>query len=287
MKALRALLHECIDYAGLFPPASLPFEAVVTRYAAYRAGPDAWALGNLVLPVRCVPELLKSRVEGAADWPVSVVLGGDYGAEIREVTGLGTRLRSVECRPARLEHVSEIRRRLPEGVRLFIEPPLGFDLDEVLAAITNASAFAKIRTGGTTAEAIPTVEETAAFLIACARRGLRFKATAGLHHATRGTHPLTYGENAPQAMMHGYMNVLVAAMLAHSGEGGAEVGAVLAEETASRFEVRCDGVGWRDRRWSVDEIRQVRETFAMSFGSCSFEEPLEEAHRMGWLDERR
>ena len=46
--ALRALLTECIDYAGLFPPAALSMDEAVANYAAYRAGQDAWALGRIV-----------------------------------------------------------------------------------------------------------------------------------------------------------------------------------------------------------------------------------------------
>ncbi len=48
MSALRALLHGSIDYAGLFPPAGLDMAAAVANYAAYRDGPHAWALGRFV-----------------------------------------------------------------------------------------------------------------------------------------------------------------------------------------------------------------------------------------------
>jgi hypothetical protein len=42
---VRALLEGLIDYAGLFPPAKLDMRPAVENYAAYLAGPDAWALG--------------------------------------------------------------------------------------------------------------------------------------------------------------------------------------------------------------------------------------------------
>ena len=38
MSAIRALLTESIDYAGLFPPAGLDMASAVENYARYRAG---------------------------------------------------------------------------------------------------------------------------------------------------------------------------------------------------------------------------------------------------------
>lgn len=48
--SLRALLSGAIDYAGLFPPASLPFEAALAQFRRYRSGPNAWMLGSFLVP---------------------------------------------------------------------------------------------------------------------------------------------------------------------------------------------------------------------------------------------
>ena len=48
--ALRALIARSIDYAGLFPPASLPLEEALRNHAAYVRDPDVWMLGTFVLP---------------------------------------------------------------------------------------------------------------------------------------------------------------------------------------------------------------------------------------------
>jgi hypothetical protein len=56
MRALRALLHGIVDYAGLFPPAALPMRPTVQRYAAYRSDQAAWMLGRLVVPVARLEE---------------------------------------------------------------------------------------------------------------------------------------------------------------------------------------------------------------------------------------
>lgn len=284
MNVARALLRDCIDYAGLFPPAGLKLAATVRKYAAYRESSDAWALGRLVLPVKDLTEVVQRWPEFASDWPISLLLGADYGAEIREATGLGVRLEMVECRPARIEHISEIRRRLPSESRLFIEAPLGVELDDVLRAVACAGACAKIRTGGITAEAIPTTRDVAAFLVSCARNGLMFKATAGLHHAVRGVFMLTNEESAPRAPMHGYVNFLVAAALACEGKEESEVSAALADENRAAFRAVEDVLCWRGHEWTTTQLTELRQSFAVSFGSCSFEEPLEEMRVMGWLD---
>src|SRR5438045_6318059 len=49
--SLRALVARAIDYAGLFPPATLALEPALANYAEYIRMPDAWMLGAFILPV--------------------------------------------------------------------------------------------------------------------------------------------------------------------------------------------------------------------------------------------
>ena len=50
MSALRALLSEVVDYAGLFPPAALPLPAVIKNYEEYVPSENNWMLARLILP---------------------------------------------------------------------------------------------------------------------------------------------------------------------------------------------------------------------------------------------
>ena len=50
-RSLRALLANVVDYAGLYPPASLPLPEVVANYERYRGRREAWMLNRLVLPM--------------------------------------------------------------------------------------------------------------------------------------------------------------------------------------------------------------------------------------------
>jgi hypothetical protein len=149
-----------------------------------------------------------------------------------------------------------------------------------LDAVERAGCFAKIRTGGVTREAIPSVEEVAAFVLACADRRLPFKATAGLHHPVRAEQPLTYAAAAPRAVMHGFLNVFLAASFAWHGERRIEP--ILAEMDAAafRFDERAH---WRDRSLEAAQVREARLQFCHSFGSCSFEEPVQDLEALGPL----
>jgi len=147
----------------------------------------------------------------------------------------------------------------------------------LLDAFRSHGLRAKIRTGGVTPEAFPAVPDIAKFLRACKAKGVAFKATAGLHHPVRCVKPLTYEPDAPTGTMHGFLNVfLAAAMLDHAE-------AVLEEKDPWAFSFDDEGVTWRDQSVSTAALTLLRRDFAISFGSCSFEEPIEDLRELGWL----
>ncbi|HEY0155844.1 MAG TPA: hypothetical protein VGF28_00980 [Thermoanaerobaculia bacterium] len=240
-KSLRALLEGLIDYAGLFPPASLSMQDAVRNYARYREGEYAWALGKFIVPMERAQEV-------PTDIPVSI-LGID---EVKATTA---------------EEIAQ----LPPNVYVEIA-----DL-ALLDAIAKAGLRAKIRTGGITADAFPAVDNIAAFLRACKAKGVAFKATAGLHHPLRCVKPLTYEPNAPTGTMHGFLNVFIAAAMVEQADG------ILAENDPHAFTFEDDGASWRGHRVSTEEIVTMRRTFATSFGSCSFEEPIGDLIALDWL----
>ncbi len=185
MRAVEALLKGAIDYAGLFPPASLDLQSTVENYARYRAGAEVWALGRLVLPASRLAEFADRWPEHVAEWPISLLLGVDFDTELRLAVDAGLKLDCVECKPAALEQIAGIRKRLPGDALLFVEGAAGVAVNDLLRAIADAGACAKLRTGGVTADAIPDARSVAGFLRACAAAGVPMKATAGLHHAVR------------------------------------------------------------------------------------------------------
>lgn len=246
--ALHALVTRLIDYAGSFPPAGLSCEATWTNYVQYQQSPQAWMLRWLVVNAGDVEKL-----PGSLHGKLSVLAEVD------------------DARAATLETKSIVQAARPVYVETTIAQ---------LPAVKAAGCFAKIRTGGIKPDGIPPVTEVARFIVNCVDLKLPFKATAGLHHPVRAEYPLTYEANAPRAVMHGFVNVFLAAAFAWQGKR--EIEPVLAEMNpdAFRFDEQAH---WRDWSLSVKQIQDARQHFAHAFGSCSFEEPVADLEARGWL----
>ncbi|HEX5631332.1 MAG TPA: hypothetical protein VFY15_06715, partial [Acidimicrobiia bacterium] len=55
--ARRQALSGLIDYAGLFPPASLDLAAAVEEYRAIRGSAESWLVGRFICPADRLVEL--------------------------------------------------------------------------------------------------------------------------------------------------------------------------------------------------------------------------------------
>lgn len=312
--SMRALMAGLIDYAGLFPPAALGMQDAVTRYASYRRGPYAWMLGRFIVPARRLREfeeasrLLLSSGEGAVPWRVSALASDDVAADCAAIDAFNARHAAgpdadadagagaayIDAFEVKAESAADVHRVAAAGLpamRVWFEVAPGPSLGSLLDAIGDVGQGAKIRTGGTTADAIPDARAVAQFLFGCARAGVMCKATAGLHHPIHAPHRLTYADDSPTAMMHGFVNVFLAAALARDlvlhGYPDPEIVetlvALLGESDARHFSWHDDHVSWRRHRLDVPAIETTRQQFAQSFGSCSFEEPIEDLQQLGWL----
>ena len=163
--AATALLSRCIDYAGLFPPASLDVQKTIENYGSYRAGPCAWALGRLILPVGRFIDFAEACPTRAVELPMAVLLGADFEAELRRATNCGVAVEVVECKALTLDQITAIRDCLPLSTTIYFEVPVDSNPQSSIAAIADAGGRAKIRTGGITPGAIPTVSDVARFQI--------------------------------------------------------------------------------------------------------------------------
>jgi hypothetical protein len=289
--AIRTLLAGAIDYAGLFPPASLSMDEAVQNYAVYRQSADSWALGRFVLPVARLDEFR----DHAGQWLTSsasspwrlAVLAGTGGADdwrlAEDSAYSGAVVEAFELRAGTAEEIRAAAARLPAHLDVFYELPIDSDPAPLVAAIARVGANGKVRTGGLTPDAFPRPADLARFILTCVRSTVPFKATAGLHHPLRATYRLTYAPNSPRGEMFGFLNVLLAAVFARAGLRPQEIADVLCEGDAAGFHFVADGVEWRGRRVSNEMLAEVRATQAVSFGSCSFTEPLEELVALGLL----
>lgn len=301
--ATRLLLEGLIDYAGLYPPASLAMPAAVRNYAHYRAGGTGWMLGRFVCPAGALEEFsrladpLLPRDAGAIPWRLTAVSSGDIATDITAIVAFNARHRvcfeecgalvdTYEARVADAAALAVLHETVPRELVTYAEIPLA-QISTLVPLLAAAGRRAKLRAGGVTAEAFPAADAVIAFLQTCLAHGVTAKATAGLHHPMCGAYRLTYADNAPTGRMFGYLNVFLAA--AHLAQGGsaAEATQLLQESDPDTLSADEFGIRWHhdDTVVSLDRalLQRVREQVLVSFGSCSFTEPVDEIRAMGWL----
>lgn len=302
-RPIHALMQGLIDYAGLFPPAKLSMKASVEAYDRYLKGPHAWMLGRFIVGVSKLEEFRASarevlpRSDEDDAWPISVLIDGDLDADLDAVyafnkehanprNGLAV-IDAIEMKvpleggSPSARFVDESLDKVPDELFPFFELPApgvgGADIRGCIAVLSDTDAAAKLRTGGITPDAIPTSQSVAEFLVACASADVPVKLTAGLHHAVRAEYPLTYEPDCARGVMHGFLNVFVSAVLAKAARAdAASLVRVLEERDAGVFTFSDTRLTWRDLSVGMDQIEDARHGFALSYGSCSFDEPVQE-----------
>lgn len=251
----------------------------VAAYRGHLEAPDRWALGRFVLPIARWDEFQACVLESRATtlWPVSL-LASPADAERIAAVKADSRfiVNAVECKAASAAEAARVEPIVTQGLEVFVEPATVDEFDAMAPVLARIGAAAKIRTGGVTRDAFPSPGDVLAFLASCKRAGIRFKATAGLHHAVRGEYRLTYEPGSPTSEMYGFLNVAVGAALLWHGRGADVVLDALQERSIEAFEFTDDGFAWRNERLSRADVEDTRSRFFAGFGSCSFSEPMTE-----------
>lgn len=296
-QALRVLLEGLIDYAGLFPPAELGMAEAIKNYAAYRRSAHSWMLGRFIVPATRLDEFEQAAVEyWPRDdvWRLSVLGSAQLEADIVRINSFNRRrtmgdaatnviIDTIEIKAASRAEIEAALHVMHPTLTCYVEIPIANDLMELIKAIADVGALAKVRTGGVTAEGFPSAHELARFIAACAKEDVGFKATAGLHHPLRAVNRLTYQVDSATTLMHGFLNVFLAAAFAQNGVGVEQLTALLEESSAAAFRFTEDSVFWRGQLLVKAHLRNTRRLFATAFGSCSFTEPIEDLQKIGLL----
>jgi hypothetical protein len=299
--AAAMLLRDLIDYAGLFPPASLAMTSAVANYDEYLRSECNWILGRFILPVARLGEFeeaferlpIATTATGFTNWRLTVLLGSDPVSDVALIREFNARMANhlsgraavvdaVEVKVAGAEDIARFSRIIPTELRTYFEVPLS-GCEESIAAVAESGRRAKIRTGGETADKFPTSASVIEFIRRCAAANVAFKATAGLHHPLRSVHRLTYQPDSPSGIMHGFVNVFLTAAFLRAGMDPALAVQLLDEQSLSAFHFDPYAVNWRQHRISRNEIAAAREGFAISFGSCSFTEPIDDLRSLHLL----
>jgi hypothetical protein len=83
--------------------------------------------------------------------------------------------------------------------------------------------------------------------------------------------------------MHGFLNVFLAAAFAQNGMNEEQLVEVLEERAPEAFVFESGRVVWRGEQLVRAHLTNARHLLALSFGSCSFTEPIEELQQLGLL----
>ncbi len=294
-ESIRALLSEIVDYAGLFPPSAVSMPEAVINYATYKNSNYNWMLGRFVVSVKRLDEFLETAKDfftrdKTGIWRLSVLASEDIYETVRQIEDFNGEnapnavCDSIEIKANTISLIEKIAAAVPPNFKTYIEIPNGDDLAELISTLAVNDLRGKIRLGGVVREAFPRIDEISRFMRTCLAANVPFKATAGLHHPVRCQKPLTYEENAPTGTMNGFLNVFLAAGFIRQGFKISVIYELLEDEMAENFVFSADGILWRQEfLLSTAQIKNLRETGIISFGSCSFEEPIEDLQQIKLL----
>lgn len=263
-----------VDDASLLPPSPTGLTEAETKFHEHASAWYAELIGALLVPASVVGGEPVPRLRAAL---IGDIPAGALPATVEKLRSAGMVIEHIEAAVARrgedpqpgLALLRTFAER--ESSRVWAEIPLSWGLIGALDTLAEArrdglSIAPKFRVGGLAAELFPTPVELAAVICACRDRELPFKLAAGLRHATRHTDPETGFTH------HGFLNVLVATLLAVDGGEVAEV----AEALAATHPVPL-----------VEPARAHRELprplFA-GFGAANVVEPLTELVRLGLIN---
>lgn len=320
-QSLEIFLNGLIDYAGLFPPAKLPLDEAFPNYVKYKNEKYQKIISKFICPAEKLSELQSLLYEIPESfervYPVSVLGKGGLDKE-DFFMNLEYDLKNWHTFQSKNSTVTESKTfevKIPEvliasgnsdTIYDLIEPCSDFISqiigEDVIIAFevtliddwkhnTRKSIEAikrhnlnfdnvifKLRTGGLTAEAFPATDQVAFVIHELLDRNIPMKCTAGLHH------PLRHFNKSVNIKMHGFFNIFCCGVIAYTHNiSHHEMVNLLEDENATRFEFSGEYFSWNGYRVTLDEISAGREEFLLSFGSCSFNEPLEDMKSMGLL----
>jgi len=285
----RTLLPGLLDDASLFPPGNLPMPSAVAAHSSHQTAWFSELTGPFVCPETKIADLGRAMTAANRPWiDLSLVVTGGAKAVTAATDAVAAdarlRLRAVEVPAAKdgdpAQAIADAAAAL-DSVPLaaaagYIEYPLTAISDPATAwpllELADQRGYRpKLRTGGVTPEAFPAEKTLAGCLAAVAGRRIRFKCTAGLHHAVRCTDADTGLDQ------HGFLNVLLAVGAAVSDASVDEIAAILGQRDQAVIATAV-------RALDQETAAEIRWLFT-SFGTCSIKEPVADLVSLGLLSQ--
>ncbi|MEV4124355.1 hypothetical protein [Nocardia sp. NPDC049707] len=274
---ISALVRGLCDDAALFPPGNAAIGEAVPAHFVHQSSDHAALVGPFVFPAPRLGELpvILAATDGRLELSLTVPGGtAAVPGALEQLRGIDdVQLVALEIAVPGGQTPDELFAALDEiastapDVDIFVEVPRDDRRAEILSHLASTPYAAKFRTGGIVATAYPDEAELAAAIHAVVGAGVRFKGTAGLHHAVRNTDPHTGFEQ------HGFLNVMLATHRAVDGAGVDDIAATLADRDGTSLARELAGL-------SAEAVEALRATFR-SFGTCSISDPLTELVGLG------
>jgi len=319
LKSIYYFCNEIIDYAGLFPPAKLDLKTSLENYIKFKNSEHSFLLSKFICPVNLLGELIQLISKSHKDEKLNLSLliqSSDKETDFKTIVkenlekikdeilncGKGISIDAIELKlPSELlnsykedeiisllDYISsEIRNSFDKELFFFIEGQFSEDSKKETKKLIDSiyhhnikfnDAGYKLRTGGITPEMFPSTELVAYSLKECIDRSVKIKFTAGLHH------PFRHYDYELRTFMHGFINIFSAGLIAHRHNlslGG--MNEIISDENGNNFVYTVDCFSWKDWELCRDEIALARKELMLSFGSCSFDEPVEDLKKLKLL----
>lgn len=320
-RSLTAFTERLIDYAGLFPPASLNLDKAFKNYLSYNNGKYSTMLYRFICPftqMTQLKDLLVKEENGSDKIHISAISSGGISLsdfklkfesdlriwnDFKSDPNINADINSLEAKlpeevfnstdnkvlKGLIDNITErVRIEISNPVFTFFEgvtdPKSSHIAESVIDSVSNHNLKGincgfKLRTGGVTADSFPASEEIAYCIRTCLDKKVPMKFTAGLHHPFRH-YDLTIG-----TMMHGFINVFAAGIIAMrhdiSNKGIEEI---LNDEDPEDFIFTDDHFSWKDWKAEINDVEYARKNLVLSFGSCSFDEPVDDLISLNLLN---
>lgn len=271
---LGGLFDALFDDAAMYPPASVGLPDAIAAHGRHRLAWYADTVGPFVCNAERLRQVDAQARERRLD-PLDVALVVSAGldevpAAIERVQGCtALRLRAVEVPigPHRRADVMRVLTPIAATATVYLEIPVLSVTERHVHDLSAAGLRLKLRTGGTSIDSFRSEKELARPILLCAAERLRFKCTAGLHHAVRQRDPATLFEH------HGFLNILLAARIAAATGNLVATAETLAERSA-------EAIAYRVADLTAADVTASRAMLA-SIGTCSIDEPITDLLKMG------
>jgi hypothetical protein len=298
LDARTAAFAALIDYAGLFPPASVSMLQAVGEYDKATESARSWTFGRFLCPTSRLEELAgvatSTFQRGDGGWSVGAIFDGDPGssaavahdfhvemAPAMEVSAAEAKI--TDPTPSGIGELIDTIGSIGTDVVAFVEVDRGASIADQVASTAaelesrSRTGGAKLRCGGTTADLFPDVDEVTEFIVEASASRLAFKATAGLHQ------PIRHFDQELSVWRHGFVNILIADAATDAGQPRSVVRDIVEETDPDAFSIGASMAAWRDVSLPGSALRRTRSKGFVAYGSCDLAEPTDALIDLGFL----